>query len=133
MSGAQWLFKRTALCQADWLDLAVSSQTHVMDCCQQCCGVLVSVRSKAALWNSLACGCVLTPLIRVTMLLCSIQNSLLSQVRKLRRCITLEELKAHGDGALAGMPLLTRGRLSVQPVTAEQWAFILGLEDAAPE
>lgn len=55
------------------------------------------------------------------------------QVRKLRRCIMLEELKAHAGGALAGMPLLTRGRLSVQPVTAEQWAFILGLEDAAPD
>ena len=57
----------------------------------------------------------------------------LVQVRKLGRCITLEELKAHAQGALAGMPLLTRGRLSVQPVTPEQWAFILGLEDQDPE
>lgn len=54
------------------------------------------------------------------------------QVRKLRRCITLEELKGHREGALASMPLLTAGRLSVQPVTREQWDFILGMEDKAP-
>jgi len=47
--------------------------------------------------------------------------------------VTLAELKLHGDGALAGMPLLTRGRLSVQHVTPEQWEFILGLEASLPE
>ena len=57
----------------------------------------------------------------------------LVQVRKLGRCITLEELKAHAQGALADMPLLTRGRLSVQPVTPEQWAYVLGLEAQEPE
>ncbi len=47
--------------------------------------------------------------------------------RKLKRNITLEELKRHRE--LADMPLLRRGnRLSVMPVTAEQWKFILSLE-----
>ena len=47
--------------------------------------------------------------------------------RKLKRNITLQELKSHG--ALANMPLVRRGnRLSVMPVTAEEWEFILGLE-----
>lgn len=48
-------------------------------------------------------------------------------VRKLKRVITLDELKTHR--ALAAMPLLQRGtRLSVQPVTKAQWDFILALE-----
>lgn len=48
-------------------------------------------------------------------------------VRKLKRIITLDELKTHR--ALAAMPLLQRGsRLSVQPVTKAQWEFILTLE-----
>ncbi|GAP66154.1 hypothetical protein MBSD_n1456 [Mizugakiibacter sediminis] len=48
-------------------------------------------------------------------------------VRKLKRIITLDELKTHR--ALAAMPLLQRGtRLSVQPVTKAQWDFILALE-----
>jgi predicted RNA-binding protein with PUA-like domain len=47
--------------------------------------------------------------------------------RKLKRNITLSELKSHG--ALAEMPLVRRGnRLSVMPVTEEQWDFILSLE-----
>ena len=50
-------------------------------------------------------------------------------VRHLRRNITLAELKAHAAGPLAGMPLVRQGnRLSVMPVTPEQWAFILSLE-----
>jgi len=49
--------------------------------------------------------------------------------RKLRRPITLAELKAHADGELAGFKLLARGnRLSVLPVSDEHWDFILGLE-----
>ena len=49
--------------------------------------------------------------------------------RKLRRTITLQELKAYADGPLAGMPLLRKGnRLSVMPVTPEQWEFIVALE-----
>ena len=49
--------------------------------------------------------------------------------RHLGRNITLAELKAHADGTLAGMPLVRQGnRLSVMPVTPEQWDFILSLE-----
>jgi predicted RNA-binding protein with PUA-like domain len=47
--------------------------------------------------------------------------------RKLRRCISLKELKQHPQ--LAAMPLLKPGnRLSITPVTPAQWRFILGLE-----
>jgi len=47
--------------------------------------------------------------------------------RKLKRTITLKELQA--DAALDGMVLVRKGsRLSVQPVEAEQWEHILGLE-----
>lgn len=50
-------------------------------------------------------------------------------VRHLARPITLAELKTFADGPLAGFPLVQRGnRLSVMPVTPEQWAFILSLE-----
>ncbi len=49
--------------------------------------------------------------------------------RHLKRTITLAELKGYADGPVAGMPLVRPGnRLSVMPVTREQWAFILGLE-----
>ena len=48
--------------------------------------------------------------------------------RRLRRPITLVELKTHAS-ELGDFPLLRRGnRLSVMPVTAAQWAFILALE-----
>jgi predicted RNA-binding protein with PUA-like domain len=48
--------------------------------------------------------------------------------RALKRCITLTELKAHAD-ALDGLPLLRRGnRLSVMPVDAAHWDYILSLE-----
>lgn len=51
-------------------------------------------------------------------------------VRCLRRAVTLAELKGHQD-ALGEFPLLRRGnRLSVLPVTATQWAFILEREAA---
>ena len=48
-------------------------------------------------------------------------------VRKLPRLVTLEELRAIPD--LAGMPLLNRSRLSVQPVTPEQYALIVALAE----
>ena len=49
--------------------------------------------------------------------------------RRLKRAVTLPELKAHADGPLAGLPLLARGsRLSVMPVTPAQWEFVLSLE-----
>jgi predicted RNA-binding protein with PUA-like domain len=62
---------------------------------------------------------------------CPILFSVFRQVRRLERCITLEELKAHKDGVLEGMVLLGKGRLSVQPVTPRQWEFIMGLEEEA--
>jgi predicted RNA-binding protein with PUA-like domain len=47
--------------------------------------------------------------------------------RKLRRCITLQELKGHSE--LADLALLKRGsRLSIMPVTPDQWNFALSLE-----
>jgi predicted RNA-binding protein with PUA-like domain len=47
--------------------------------------------------------------------------------RKLKRTITLQELKEHNQ--LEEMPLVRRGnRLSIMPVTEKQWNFILGLE-----
>lgn len=47
--------------------------------------------------------------------------------RKLKRTISLSELKA--DPTLGDMALVQRGnRLSIMPVTAAQWQYILGLE-----
>lgn len=48
-------------------------------------------------------------------------------VAHLDRFVPLDELRRHADGALAGMPLLNRSRLSVQPVTPEQYEFIVAL------
>lgn len=49
--------------------------------------------------------------------------------RKLAHPITLATLREHADGALRGMLLLKRGnRLSVTPVSAAHWKFILSLE-----
>jgi predicted RNA-binding protein with PUA-like domain len=49
--------------------------------------------------------------------------------RRLKRIITLDELRAHEHGKLLGMLLLRRGnRLSVTPVSAAHWQFILTLE-----
>ena len=45
--------------------------------------------------------------------------------------VPLDELKHHPE--LAGMVLLQRSRLSVQPVTAAEWSFILRLGGIAPE
>ena len=48
-------------------------------------------------------------------------------VRTLKRSIPLSELKQYPE--LAGMQLLRKGnRLSITPVTEEQWAFILSRE-----
>jgi predicted RNA-binding protein with PUA-like domain len=49
-------------------------------------------------------------------------------VRRLPRPVTLAELKAHP--LLAGMVLLSRSRLSVQPVTKEEWEIIIRTGDA---
>jgi predicted RNA-binding protein with PUA-like domain len=49
--------------------------------------------------------------------------------RRLKRVITLEELKAHASKELAGMILLRPGnRLSVSPVEDAHWRFVLSLE-----
>ena len=49
--------------------------------------------------------------------------------RKLKRIITLSELKERQDESLADFALLKRGnRLSVLPVTAKQWKNILAME-----
>ncbi|HSQ06609.1 MAG TPA: EVE domain-containing protein, partial [Chromatiaceae bacterium] len=53
----------------------------------------------------------------------------LRYVRHFRRNITLAELRRYAHGPLDGLPLVRRGnRLSVMPVTREQWDFILALE-----
>lgn len=46
-------------------------------------------------------------------------------VRKLPRPVTLDQIKA--DAKLAGMVLVNNSRLSVQPVTADEWTHICGL------
>jgi len=49
--------------------------------------------------------------------------------RRLKRVITLDELKAHATAELSGMILLRTGnRLSVTPVQDAHWRFILSLE-----
>jgi predicted RNA-binding protein with PUA-like domain len=49
--------------------------------------------------------------------------------RKLKRTIALEEIKQHADTLGEGFALTQRGsRLSVMPVTAAQWKFLLSLE-----
>ena len=49
--------------------------------------------------------------------------------RPLKRVITLDELRAHGQEKLRDMTLLRRGnRLSVMPVDATHWHFIESLE-----
>ncbi|PWG62974.1 EVE domain-containing protein [Sediminicurvatus halobius] len=53
-------------------------------------------------------------------------------VRRLQRLIPLPELKA--NPALADMPLVRKGnRLSVMPVTPEQWAAILAMETSGEQ
>jgi predicted RNA-binding protein with PUA-like domain len=50
-------------------------------------------------------------------------------LRHLKRNIALSELKQYAEGPLEGLPLLRKGnRLSIMPVTPEQWDFILTLE-----
>ena len=48
-------------------------------------------------------------------------------VRKLKRAVTLKQIKA--DPALAAMDLLTKFRLSVSPVKPAEWAHIVGLSE----
>jgi predicted RNA-binding protein with PUA-like domain len=48
--------------------------------------------------------------------------------RKLDRFISLKELQSYKDKELKDMPLLHRGRLSVQPVDKKSFDFIMTLE-----
>ncbi|MDQ3205952.1 MAG: EVE domain-containing protein [Pseudomonadota bacterium] len=49
--------------------------------------------------------------------------------RKLRRIISLEEIRQHADSLGEDFPLIRRGnRLSVLPVTAAQFKYLLSLE-----
>jgi len=49
--------------------------------------------------------------------------------RKLRRTISLDEIKQQADELGEGFPLIARGnRLSILPITAAQWKLLLGLE-----
>lgn len=50
-------------------------------------------------------------------------------VEAFRHPVTLEEIKA--NPLLAGMPLVKRSRLSIQPVTPEQWQVILAMGGVA--
>lgn len=50
-------------------------------------------------------------------------------VRKLKRGIPLDEIRTHADALGEDFALIRRGtRLSVLPVTAAQWKFLLSLE-----
>jgi predicted RNA-binding protein with PUA-like domain len=49
--------------------------------------------------------------------------------RRLKRVITLDELRAHESDSLQGLILLRRGnRLSVMPLSDAHWQFIVALE-----
>lgn len=50
----------------------------------------------------------------------------MAAVRPMRKFISMEELRKHDE--LAGMALMERPRLSVQPVSRAQWNYILSLE-----
>ncbi|KAK6349187.1 hypothetical protein TWF730_009938 [Orbilia blumenaviensis] len=52
-----------------------------------------------------------------------------SPIRKLGRQITLAELRTHSGGALKEMALFRQTRLSVSPVSAAEFQFILDLEN----
>jgi predicted RNA-binding protein with PUA-like domain len=49
----------------------------------------------------------------------------LKPVRKLKKSVTLAQIKA--EKKLANMALVRLGRLSVQPVTDEEWEIVLGM------
>lgn len=51
----------------------------------------------------------------------------LAPVRALQRPVTLAEMKA--EPALAGMAMIRQSRLSVSPVTAEEWGAILDMAE----
>ena len=52
-------------------------------------------------------------------------------VRPFQRPVTLDQIKA--DGRLDDMVLVKNSRLSVQPVTAEEWRIVCALGETAPD
>jgi len=50
-----------------------------------------------------------------------------SPIRKLRKPVTLQEIKS--DSKLKNLPLVRISRLSVMPVTKEEWDEILRLSE----
>ncbi len=55
-------------------------------------------------------------------------------LRKFAQPVTLEMLRSHATGALRDLNVLRRGnRLSVMPVTADEWKFIHQLAGEQPE
>ncbi|MEW5297030.1 MAG: hypothetical protein WDW36_000266 [Sanguina aurantia] len=53
-------------------------------------------------------------------------------VRKFARQITLEELRKHREAGLSGMMLWSHIRLSIQPVTQQEWDYIVALDRGEP-
>jgi predicted RNA-binding protein with PUA-like domain len=54
-------------------------------------------------------------------------------LRRFARPVTLETLREHSEGPLRGLRVLRRGnRLSITPVTADEWKFILRLAAEQP-
>ena len=51
-------------------------------------------------------------------------------VKHLKKLVTLEQIKI--NPLLAEMPLVKRSRLSIQPVTAEEWRIILAMGETEP-
>lgn len=55
-------------------------------------------------------------------------------MRKFRQKVSLKELRQYADNSLKDLPLLRRGnRLSVMPVTKENWEFIHGVAGVKPK
>ena len=55
----------------------------------------------------------------------------LTPLRRLKRPVTLAEIRA--EPALAELPLIKMTRLSVMPVTKEQWKQLVGMGEAGME
>jgi predicted RNA-binding protein with PUA-like domain len=54
-------------------------------------------------------------------------------LRRFARPVTLETLREHSEGSLRALLVLRRGnRLSITPVTADEWKFILRLAAERP-
>ncbi len=54
----------------------------------------------------------------------------IKSITKIERAVTLEEIKSHPE--LTGMALVKNPRLSVQPVTPNEWAIVCKLAQITP-